>query len=109
MTSGASAALRNHGAAAEGHAALPLIASDVIWADVILTMTSVQAGELVRRYPSVRGKVFTLGEYSGVGGEIADPYGGDLARYREAAAQIAAAVDSSLDRAEQPVFSAVHF
>ena len=63
-------------------------------------MTSAQAGELVRRYPSVRGKVFTLGDYSGIGGEIADPYGGDLARYRESAAQISAGVDAALDRAE---------
>ena len=113
MANGAQAALRNHGASAEGHAALGLVPSDVIWADVILTMTSAQAGELLRRYPSARGKVFTLGEYSGVGGEISDPYGGDLARYRESAAQIAAAVDASLDRAERPAaqqgFSAVHY
>jgi protein-tyrosine-phosphatase len=100
MSDGAQAAMRNHGASADGHAALPIEPSDVLWADVILTMTSAQAGELLRRYPSVRGKVFTLGEYSGVGGDVADPYGGDLARYRASAAQIAAGVDAALDRAE---------
>ncbi|HEX4047876.1 MAG TPA: PEP/pyruvate-binding domain-containing protein, partial [Elusimicrobiota bacterium] len=100
MSPGASAAVRAHGADAEGHAALPLSLSDVIWADVILTMTSAQARELLERYPAAKGKVFTLGQYSGVGGDVADPYGGSDARYRAAAAQIAAGVDSALDRAE---------
>jgi protein-tyrosine-phosphatase len=100
MSAGAQAAMRVHGASPDGHAALPLGASDAIWADVILTMTSAQSAELVKRYPSVKGKVFTLGEYSGVGGEIADPYDGDAARYRESAAQIAAGVDAALDHAE---------
>lgn len=107
MAEGAQAAMRNHGANPDGHAALSIAPSDVIWADVILTMTSAQAGELLRRYPAARGKVFTLGEYSGVGGEIADPYGGDLARYRESAAQIAAGVDAALDRAERPAAAPV--
>ena len=44
MSAGARAAVRNHGADGEGHAALSLERSDVIWADVILTMTSAQAG-----------------------------------------------------------------
>jgi protein-tyrosine phosphatase/ribose 5-phosphate isomerase B len=107
MSAGAEAALRLHGAEPAGHAALSIANSDVIWADVILTMTSSQAGELLRRYPSAKGKVFTLGEYSGVGGEISDPYGGDDARYRASAAQISAGVDAALDRAEHPAVAPV--
>jgi protein-tyrosine-phosphatase len=106
MSGGAQAAMRAYGAESSGHAALPLGASDVIWADVILTMTSGQAQALLSRYPAAKGKVFTLGEYSGVGGEIADPYGGDDASYRAAAAQISAGVDAALDRAEHPAVAA---
>jgi len=102
MSAGARAAMRNHGTSPDGHAALGLEPSDVIWADVILTMTSAQAGELLRRYPSAGGKVFTLGEYSGVGGDVVDPYDGDLARYRASASQISAGVDAALDRAQYP-------
>jgi protein-tyrosine-phosphatase len=105
MTNEARAAVRASGADADGHAALALANSDVIWADVILTMTSAQAGELLQRFPAAKGKVFTLGEYSGVGGEIADPFGGDDARYRASAAQISAGVDAALDRAEQTATS----
>jgi protein-tyrosine-phosphatase/phosphohistidine swiveling domain-containing protein len=102
MSAEAQAALRARGASGDGHVSLALADSDVIWADVILAMTSAQAAEIVRRYPAARGKVFTLGAYSGVGGDVADPFGGDAARYRASAAQIEAAVDSALDRAETP-------
>jgi len=108
MAPNAQAAMRDHGANPDGHVALPIAPSDVIWADVILTMTSAQAGELLSRYPSAKGKVFTLGGYSGVGGDIGDPYGGSPATYRASAAEISAAVDAALDRAEhQPAASAV--
>jgi protein-tyrosine-phosphatase/phosphohistidine swiveling domain-containing protein len=107
MSAGAQAAMRVHGAEPSGHAALSIAPSDVIWADVILTMTTAQANALLSRYPAAKGKVFTLGEYSGVGGEIADPYGGDDAIYRASAAQISAGVDAALDRAEHPVIASV--
>jgi protein-tyrosine-phosphatase len=100
MSAGARAALTGFGVPADGHAALPLADSDVIWADAILTMTAAQADALRRLHPEAKGKIFTLGEYSGVGGDVADPYGGDAARYRAAALQIAVLVDSALDRAE---------
>jgi protein-tyrosine-phosphatase/phosphohistidine swiveling domain-containing protein len=95
----ARAALRAVGSNGDGHFALALETSDAIWADVILTMTRAQADELLRRYPGAKGKVFTLGEYSGVGGDIADPYGSDAGAYRATAAQISAAVDAAVDRA----------
>jgi protein-tyrosine-phosphatase/phosphohistidine swiveling domain-containing protein len=102
MADRARAAMRNYGANADGHAALAFSDSDAVWADVILTMTSAQARDLLQSFPSAKGKVFTLGEYSGIGGDISDPYAGDDARYREAAAQISAGVEAALDRAEHP-------
>ncbi|MDE2490078.1 MAG: hypothetical protein KGM24_04475, partial [Elusimicrobia bacterium] len=100
MSDGARAEVERRGVSGDGHIALPFEPSDAIWADVILTMTRAQAEALARAHPEARGKIFTLGAYAGTGGDIADPYGGGPARYREAAAQIAAGVDSALDRAE---------
>ncbi len=100
MSPFAQSAVSEHGVDGDGHAALDFMPSDAIWADVILTMTRAQAEQVRSRFPQAEGKVFTLGEYSGTGGDIADPYGREFAAYRAAAAQIAAGVDAALDRAE---------
>ncbi len=58
--------------------------------DLILTMTRAHRDEILREYPSARGRVYSLSEFSGLSGQgdLVDPYGGDLSRYRETWASI---------------------
>lgn len=55
------------------------------WADLVLTMTSSHKTLLLQSFPSATKKTFTLKEYvlPAVGGDVYDPYGGNLATYRE--------------------------
>ncbi|WP_318617001.1 low molecular weight protein arginine phosphatase [Sporosarcina sp. YIM B06819] len=55
------------------------------WADVVLTMTEAHKMELLYRYPAVEEKTFTLKGFVefGSGGDVQDPFGGDLATYRQ--------------------------
>lgn len=67
-------------------------------ADLVLTMTKGHRREVVGIFPGAAGKVFTLGEYTGVSGEVADPFGGDLEAYRRTADQLAGLVRLAVDR-----------
>jgi protein-tyrosine-phosphatase len=67
-------------------------------AGIILTMTSEQQREIERAYPTASGKTFTLLEFAGESGDIADPYGQGLAVYRRCAQQIWAAVEKGVER-----------
>ena len=55
------------------------------WADLVLTMTSSHKMLLLHLFPSVADKTFTLKEYAmpAVGGDVLDPYGGNLATYEK--------------------------
>ena len=52
-------------------------------ADIIACMTAMHKKALIREYPEAKDKIFMLGELSGSGREIPDPYMGSLARYRQ--------------------------
>ncbi|MFZ5634711.1 MAG: low molecular weight protein arginine phosphatase [Bacillota bacterium] len=67
-------------------------------AGLILTMTEWHRREVLEVYPGAAGKVFTLGEYTGVGGNVVDPFGGNPEVYRRAADQLAGLVKLSVDR-----------
>ena len=51
-------------------------------------MTAAHKQQLCRRFPRCQNKVWTLGEFAGNGGDIADPFGRGMEAYRQAAAQI---------------------
>lgn len=53
------------------------------WADLVLTMTMSHKELLLRSFPEVDEKTFTLKEYATPGefGDVHDPYGGSLATY----------------------------
>lgn len=55
------------------HRARQLKPNQVSWADLILVMDRFQKQSIELEYPSARGKVFRLGEWSDI--DIADPYG----------------------------------
>lgn len=51
-------------------------------ADVIVCMTGMHKKALLEEYPEAKEKIFFLGELSGSGEEIPDPYMGSLSLYR---------------------------
>ncbi len=51
-------------------------------ADLILTMTRSHKAAALAMYPETAGKIYTLCEYIGAQGEIADPYGQDVDAYK---------------------------
>lgn len=67
------------------HKARPITDGLVINSDLILTMTEGHKALIAGMAPE---KTFTICEYAGSGGEISDPYGGDLDDYRECAQEI---------------------
>ncbi|GKV66291.1 MULTISPECIES: low molecular weight protein arginine phosphatase [unclassified Sporosarcina] len=62
-----------------------LTPADMQWAQLVLTMTAGHRDTLHRSFPDMKDKIFTLKEYAGASGglDVHDPYGGDLATYRE--------------------------
>ncbi len=68
-------------------------------ADVIITMTKSHKS-MVEQLPEAAGKVQTMGEYSGTGIDIADPFGGDLEQYRSCALDILQAVQRMIERGD---------
>ncbi len=91
---------REHGADLSGHRTRPLNLELVGQSDLILTMTKSHRDAILRAYPSARGKVYSLSEFSGLTerGDLIDPYGGDPARYRETWAAIEEHLQAALPR-----------
>ena len=72
------------------HYACQLTRADVQAVDLILTMTQAHKEIILRAMPEAAGKVFTLTEYAGEVGDVADPFGGSEEDYEACAAQLAA-------------------
>ena len=49
--------------------------------DLVLTMTSYMKDMLLSNFPHMKNKIFSLNEYVGIKGDIADPFGGHIAIY----------------------------
>lgn len=70
----------------------------VAQAALVLTMTAEQR-EVVRGFPEADGRpVFTLREFAGEAGDIADPVGSGEERYRACRDEIRRCLERSLDR-----------
>ena len=67
-------------------------------ADVILVMTSAHKKALLYNFPQGAGKTFTLGELSGSGEDVHDPYCGSHEIYEETAAGLAREIAVVLDK-----------
>lgn len=71
-------------------------------ADLILAMGPLHVAAVGERVPEAVGRLHLLRVYAGTGsGEqvgVPDPYGGDLETYREAFAEIRAAIEAALPR-----------
>lgn len=57
-------------------------------ADLILTMTQGNKRDVISRAPGAAGKTFTIAEYTESREEVADPFDGDVGKYRETAAKL---------------------
>ena len=80
------------------HTSRELLADYIQVADVILTMTGSHKRNVLRLFPQVWQKVFTLAEFAGEEGDIDDPFGGDDEVYGMCAAQLASWVDKSWEK-----------
>ena len=80
----------------DDHRARPLSAALCAQADVIFVMDAKQKRSVVDRYPTMRGKVFRLGEF--IGEDIFDPYGGDRADFQACLALIDRAIEDWVER-----------
>lgn len=66
--------------------------------DLILAMSDSQARELREELPQFSARVHTLGEYSGIGDDVDDPFGRDAETYENTAALLEQMVSRALDR-----------
>ena len=80
------------------HLSRPVTSECLETADWILTMTPSQRDLLHRSMPELAGRIMTAGEMIGQPGlAVPDPYGGDLAVYRETASILAGIVKKIID------------
>lgn len=79
----AGAVLENQGIQFE-HTSRPLMAEDLGWADIILTMTLSHKQSILEQHPQVSDRLFTLKEYiTGTAEDVSDPYGGFYSVYQK--------------------------
>lgn len=83
------AVLNELGIDARTHRSQSLSRDLLDWADLVLTMTRSQKDYILGIAPELKGKVFTLPEFVGEDGEIADPYGASRQAYRAVRDRIA--------------------
>jgi protein-tyrosine phosphatase len=84
----ASLVSENYNIDISGREAVQLTKNMLDNSDLILTMTSYMKEMLLSNFPNMKNKVFSLNEYVGIKGDIADPYGGDIAIYTETFIQL---------------------
>lgn len=69
--------------------------------DLILTMTENHRQQILNLLPGSEKKVFTLGGYAGVPGDISDPYGSPVEVYRRCAEDLKALIAKAIERLKQ--------
>jgi len=101
ISAGAQAVLERRDIVACGaHAAATVTADRLAGADLILTMTAFHKMSIEQSYPEVSEKLYTFVQYATGAShrDIDDPYGGDEARYEEAATQIEGLCERIVER-----------
>lgn len=83
ISENAGAVLENEGIEFD-HISRALLAEDLEWADVVLTMTLSHKQLILERHPGAADKLFTLKEYvTGAAKDVSDPYGGPYSVYKK--------------------------
>ena len=67
----------------------------------ILVMTSGIKAVLVRKFPKISYKVFTVTEFSEINGEISDPYGMDIKAYENTFIQLSNCIENILRKLKE--------
>ncbi|MDP3044033.1 MAG: low molecular weight protein arginine phosphatase [Eubacteriales bacterium] len=91
-------ALAEQGIDISEHRSTMLTADLIEQADVVLTMTATHKQNVLQAGGQAEHKVFTIGEYARMGGDLADPFGGSLAVYRQYAARLEILIKLGLKR-----------
>ena len=95
---------QQHGLSLKSHVTAPLIREMVEEADLILVMEYSHRRRLLGVYPSVRGKVFQLSQFSHMkSGDIADPYQGTFEKFETCYQIIRQSCDDLLRRIDMGV------
>jgi len=89
-------AMEGRGLSLEGHRARRLTPELAAQADLILTMTASHAQAVRQAAPAA--KVFTLREYLGEAGDVADPWGGSRTEYEACAGELESLVLRAIER-----------
>ncbi|MGB4661594.1 MAG: low molecular weight protein arginine phosphatase [Mobilitalea sp.] len=87
--------IKKHDLDLSNHVSKGLKASDIDENTIILTMTESQKKKVLELYPEVK-EVFTIKEYAGESGDVADPYGGTLMDYEECYIELGRLVKKSV-------------
>jgi len=82
------ACVKNLGFSLESHRARTLTQDMVDEADLILTMTNAHKEYILKIFADSADKTYTIGEYSGDGGDVSDPYGLDSGAYERCAREL---------------------
>lgn len=69
--------------------------------DLILTMTEGHKNIILERVPWLDEKVFTLKEYSGLKGDICDPFGGSIEVYRSSLDDIEKSLEMLIEKLKE--------
>ena len=96
----ARAALKSEGIEPDEHESRQLRADMVEKADLILSMTSEQAGELERRFPRAAERIYTLAGFAGLEEEIPDPFGGSQRIYDRTLSRLDAIIEKAVESLE---------
>jgi protein-tyrosine phosphatase len=81
-------AVAKRGLDLSAHRSRQLLPEMVKAADIILTMTAAHKRAIAERTPEAAGKVYTMAEYAGEDGDVADPFGGSEELYEACAVDI---------------------
>jgi len=87
-------AVKKYGLNLDNHTAAQISDEDMAWADVILTMTNSHKKILQDGYANYSEKIFTLKEFGGDSGDIADPFGMDLDSYEWCLEEMKISIDA---------------
>lgn len=112
MSDYAQSVLTARGIAAESFRSSRITATELDWADVVLTMTMDHKRHVIERFPLTSDKIFSLREWANqednehtrINADIADPFGQDLLKYEQTAQEIEQALLSILRRLQAETY-----
>lgn len=90
--------LADQGIEIAAHRATLLTPELIAGADLVLTMTASHRQRVLQVMPESQDKVFTLGTFAGLPGDILDPYGGSEENYRCCAKELAILIRMALEK-----------